>query len=235
MNLLIGLAVNDIQGLQKEGLVKRLRKQAQFIVYLEDVASNRFLKMILREKITNKFNEWVNEAPTFTINPGSVRQPKIRLPSSTVEHALIIAQEGRVPADRVTSRDTYNLVHDCIASVDALRLRVEQLERRLVGPPDGGLPASTSVEVLSRQFDMPQGDDERQLPVQQDTDRLSSDTDENMMTPDQLYDQDEVDGGGSREQIARSRGVDRTLRSDLDEIKRMLNKLAPHSAEGSAN
>lgn len=38
MNLLIGLAVNDIQGLQREGHLKRLRKQAQFVVYLNHVA-----------------------------------------------------------------------------------------------------------------------------------------------------------------------------------------------------
>merc|ERR1712071_25418 len=51
MNLLIGLAVDDITGLQAEGQWRRLRHQANFIVYLENVASNRFLRWILPEKV----------------------------------------------------------------------------------------------------------------------------------------------------------------------------------------
>ena len=37
MNLLTGLAVDDIAALRAEGYWRRLRHQAQFIIYLEDV------------------------------------------------------------------------------------------------------------------------------------------------------------------------------------------------------
>lgn len=39
MNLMVGLAVSDIQGLQEEGHVRRLEKQAEFLRQLEKVIS----------------------------------------------------------------------------------------------------------------------------------------------------------------------------------------------------
>lgn len=44
MNLMVGLAVSDIQGLQREGHAKRLAKQATFLSHLEIVLSHKFLK-----------------------------------------------------------------------------------------------------------------------------------------------------------------------------------------------
>lgn len=41
INLMIGLAVNDIQGLEKEGHIRRLLKQAEFVAHLERVTSHR--------------------------------------------------------------------------------------------------------------------------------------------------------------------------------------------------
>ncbi|KAL2749866.1 transient receptor potential channel pyrexia-like [Vespula maculifrons] len=44
MNLMIGLAVNDIQGLQKEGHIRRLLKQAEFVAHLEKLTSHQIFK-----------------------------------------------------------------------------------------------------------------------------------------------------------------------------------------------
>lgn len=44
MNLMVGLAVNDIQGLQREGHAKRLAKQGTFLSHLEKVLSHKWLK-----------------------------------------------------------------------------------------------------------------------------------------------------------------------------------------------
>ncbi|XP_025987877.2 transient receptor potential channel pyrexia-like isoform X5 [Solenopsis invicta] len=41
INLMIGLVVNDIQGLEKEGHIRRLMKQAKFVAHLEKVMSHR--------------------------------------------------------------------------------------------------------------------------------------------------------------------------------------------------
>lgn len=223
MNLLIGLAVNDIQGLQKEGRVKRLRKQAQFIVYLEDIASNRFLKMILRERITAKFNEWINQAPIFIINPASVRRPRIQLPSSIVEHALAVAQEDRIPADRISNRDTYNLVHDCIASIDLLRQRIESLEN--------GLVSSSSADVLPTSSSALQPDDDPQVDGQRDDDDQGSDETAELEDSEEgnPEGEDQVDGFVIQRNRRSMRKPSRTLRSELEDIKRMLNALCIQS------
>ncbi|KAG5334525.1 PYX protein, partial [Acromyrmex charruanus] len=44
INLMIGLAVNDIQGLEKEGHIRRLLKQAEFVAHLERVTSHRIFR-----------------------------------------------------------------------------------------------------------------------------------------------------------------------------------------------
>ncbi|KAK2577416.1 hypothetical protein KPH14_003525 [Odynerus spinipes] len=44
MNLMIGLAVNDIQGLEEEGHIRRLLKQAEFVAHLEKLTSNHIFR-----------------------------------------------------------------------------------------------------------------------------------------------------------------------------------------------
>lgn len=130
MNLLIGLAVSDIQGLQKEGNVKRLRKQAQFIVYLEDVVNNRVFRFLLCKNFVDKVNLWINQKPQFLIHPAG-RNQKIRLPTDVVEDALAIAHEGKKLTVKSTLNDTYNLVHECATSIGSLSKRIEKIETGL--------------------------------------------------------------------------------------------------------
>lgn len=246
MNLLIGLAVNDIQGLQKEGRVKRLRKQAQFIVYLEDIASNSVLKFIFRDWISSKMKKWLNQASIFIINP-AVRRPHIRLPSSIVEHALAVAQEGRKPVDRVTNRDTYNLVHDCMASIESLRERIEALERGLVGSPHLMPDSSDHLATgLSDEGDVINEENEDEIDDEptDDQEQSSDGSDTELLKLQQQQkgndsaDQDEVDGypggaGGSYSvpmtavtsrsaSMKQKIKMKRSLRTDLEDIKKML-------------
>ncbi|CAL7934148.1 unnamed protein product [Xylocopa violacea] len=44
MNLMIGLAVNDIQGLEKEGHIRQLLKQAEFVGHLERLTSHEIFR-----------------------------------------------------------------------------------------------------------------------------------------------------------------------------------------------
>lgn len=43
MNLMVGLAVSDIQGLQNESYARRLEKQAEFLCQLEKVINSKQL------------------------------------------------------------------------------------------------------------------------------------------------------------------------------------------------
>ena len=69
MNLLIGLAVNDIQELQKKSRILVLCKKAEFIVYLEDVATSCFFSWLLRLlSIESLWNSWFDIDPELTVD-----------------------------------------------------------------------------------------------------------------------------------------------------------------------
>lgn len=234
MNLLIGLAVNDIQGLQNEGRVKRLRKQAEFIVYLEDIVSNRFLRWVLFcSGITQRLNMWINLEPVFTFSPAGRKMKVVVLPSSTVERAVAIVQEGRVPVESMTISDTYNLLHECVASIGALRQRIESLERGLVGPVSAtALPDSGSSETVELTGDAGVSQEPPDSADQQeDSDSSVSELDypkSHKGDPDGIS--DHRDGPYSRLGRSLSRKTNKTtktvlkrsIQSELLDIKRML-------------
>lgn len=70
MNLLVGLAVKDIDTLQQEGHVRRLEKQAEFIRQLEMVISLKILHGWWVPKFMRKIMNWTRNSPTIiTIQP----------------------------------------------------------------------------------------------------------------------------------------------------------------------
>ncbi|KAI9565330.1 Transient receptor potential channel pyrexia [Daphnia sinensis] len=241
MNLLIGLAVNDIQGLQNEGRVKRLRKQAEFIVYLEDIVSNRFLRWVLFcSGIIQRLNMWINLEPVFTFSPAGRKMKVVVLPSSTVERAVAIVQEGRVPVESMTISDTYNLLHECVASIGTLRQRIESLERGLIGPlsatalPDSG--SSETVELTGNAGVSQEPPDSADQ--QEDSDSSVSELDypkSHKGDPDGIS--DHRDGPYSRLGRSLSRKTNKTtktvlkrsIQSELLDIKRMLITLTSKS------
>lgn len=233
MNLLIGLAVNDIQGLQKEGRVKRLRKQAQFIVYLEDVINNRALRLFLCEGVVRRLNNWINQEPVFATNP-SARKQNIYLPASIIEHALSIAHDGKKPVDSLTLSDAYNLVQECVTSIDALRQRIESLETGLLGANRvlTGSIDSNSAENLNDSDAVKVADDRRSIKTMKaridqvlldDSDVTRSVTDAAITDDD-----DEIDRRSHRKltiKKSRPKTMKRSLQSDLIEIKTLLNDI----------
>ena len=248
MNLLIGLAVNDIQGLQKEGSIKRLRKQAEFIVYLEDIASNRFLRWVLCcNGVVDVVKKWINLENVFTFSPvgrlkssGRSKGMQVVLPNTIVERAVAIVQEGRVPVESMTIHDTYNLMHECVTSIGALRQRIESLERGLIGTSSTTLPDIGSSEAIERSGDTGVSDE----PMKLSADKLDdSDHSEAELLKSHKEDDDEEDDGedhvdGPYNRIARTLSrrttrttktsksvVKRSMQSELKDIKRMLINL----------
>ena len=233
MNLLIGLAVNDIQGLQNEGRVKRLRKQAEFIVYLEDIVSNRFLRWLLCcSGITQWLNSWINLESVFTFSPAGRKMKVVVLPSSTVERAVAIVQEGRAPLESMTINDTYNLLHEAVTSIGTLRQRIESLERGLVGPsqvaPLADLGSSENVEQSG---DSGVHQEQHSAENQEDSDSSVSELDypkSHKGEADGSSDHLTMDGPYSRlgrsvsRKTTKTTVLKRSIQSELQDIKRML-------------
>lgn len=55
MNLMVGVAVNDLHDLEVLGNIRRLQKQVDFLVSLEALAFNNFLNKIVPKKLKDKF------------------------------------------------------------------------------------------------------------------------------------------------------------------------------------
>ena len=235
MNLLIGLAVNDIQGLQKEGRIKRLRKQAEFIVYLEDMTTNRFLLWLFCcAGIKGRLNSWLNLEPVYTFSPGSRRgrKSKVALPSNTVERAVAIVQEGRVPLESIAANETFNLLQECVNSIGLLRQRIESLEIGLVGnliPPSAEEPGS------SDNLDMAASDEQNLLSDQQEEESDGSTDQFELDIPKRhgkLFDgEDQIDGIHRAVSRTPSRKTTKTMlkrsiQSELQDIRRILSSMA---------
>lgn len=83
MNLLVGLAVSDIQGLQASAGLNRLSRQAELVARLESLlfskllskAPSRFLKFFQREALlrTSRYNLQLN------IKPNDPREKTVRI------------------------------------------------------------------------------------------------------------------------------------------------------------
>lgn len=248
MNLLIGLAVNDIQGLQIEGRVKRLRKQAEFVVYLEDIASNRILHFFLfccSGPITKRMNTWINQEPLYSFHPAR-RKVKIALPANVVERVVTIVQEGRAP-EVVTANETYSLLQECAASIGVLQMRIESLERGLVGPL--GAAVADSTETIQLDDDLGKSKRARLISEYHDDSGHSAASDKD--TPELSQDEDQdgedhVDGAYSRKGMALSRrttmktirtvrtvnsSMKSSIRAELNEIKQMLISLTSKNGQ----
>lgn len=77
MNLMVGLAVSDIQGLQQEGHVRRLEKQAEFLRQLEKVISFKAIESKWFPGILQKFLRGKRcIATTFVIHPEHAKGKK---------------------------------------------------------------------------------------------------------------------------------------------------------------
>ncbi|XP_012535807.1 transient receptor potential channel pyrexia isoform X1 [Monomorium pharaonis] len=115
INLMIGLAVNDIQGLEKEGHIRRLLKQAEFVAHLERVTSHRIfrsnwlhprLRMLLHSrrdiptKITLVSREnYFHHMSHFTESP-------LKIPADLIESLFLLAAKTSFKNENLADRST---------------------------------------------------------------------------------------------------------------------------------
>lgn len=138
MNLLIGLAVNDIQELQKQSRVERLRKQAEFIIFFEKICTPRILSDsgIINATETIYPWTWVQKTQTLilswiTINSKLSVNPTKRefcyfrrsgVSSYVLERSLVILKSKQATENSSVNHDMfYNLLKECMASIESLR------------------------------------------------------------------------------------------------------------------
>lgn len=208
MNLLIGLAVDDITGLQAEGQWRRLRHQANFIVYLENVASNRFLRWILPEKVAKLLIDWISQDGTFTIHPAMLVSG-IRLSPVTLERARAITAKEGPPVGQVNIQDTYNLVQQCADTIQIMARRMENLEHGIAGEV-------STIDKNARTSESQEQLEEDELLV--DADQIDVDVEE-------VEDDEETTDDTDKSDRSIKANAKVSLRSEIKEIKAILRAL----------
>ncbi|KAJ8710571.1 hypothetical protein PYW08_009086 [Mythimna loreyi] len=118
MNLLVGVAVNDVNNLEIIGSIKRLEKQVEFITSLEDIVFNKFIKKIVPNTLYKKWlknKKWEN---VIVLRPrGATCSNCNRLPASLREAIFEKAQSQKKQSDEEQGTMLYQMKLDEIYKV----------------------------------------------------------------------------------------------------------------------
>ncbi|XP_065349155.1 transient receptor potential channel pyrexia-like isoform X2 [Cloeon dipterum] len=108
MNLMVGLAVSDIQAVQAEGHFRRLLKQAQFVDHLETIISHSIFKKGLPKCIMSFLTQRRRVVTELTLQPSAVdrktRYPK-NLPRRLIEACVELAVRQRAISQLKTDEE----------------------------------------------------------------------------------------------------------------------------------
>ncbi|KAJ8710336.1 hypothetical protein PYW07_009702 [Mythimna separata] len=118
MNLLVGVAVNDVNNLEIIGSIKRLEKQVEFITSLEDIVFNKFIKKIVPKRLYNKWwknKKWEN---VIVLRPREATCSNCnRLPARLREAIFEKAQSQKKQSDEEQGTMLYQMKLDEIYKV----------------------------------------------------------------------------------------------------------------------
>lgn len=106
MNLMIGVAVNDLHNLQMQGNIQRLKMQVEFLTALENLVQNDIFKKILPKRITS--NILIPKVISLSPNKRSQCPARIRVSAfniglnqkkQTQEHLISVNIENKYKPD----------------------------------------------------------------------------------------------------------------------------------------
>ncbi|XP_053618072.1 transient receptor potential channel pyrexia-like isoform X2 [Plodia interpunctella] len=88
MNLMVGVAVNDINDLEVLGNIRRLAKQVEFLSTLDTLVYNRVFKKLLPTKVNNSIKTKRNVRCVLTLNPGKPKWRHYKIMPSRIRDAI---------------------------------------------------------------------------------------------------------------------------------------------------
>ncbi|XP_076238945.1 transient receptor potential channel pyrexia [Calliopsis andreniformis] len=143
MNLMIGLAVNDIQGLVKEGHIRQLLKQAEFIGHIEMLTSHRIFR--------NNWLHWLIESrrniPTKITFRYYGNYPKsyLSIPTMLREALFLLASKQSLRNKSLVTNVAQENNHTQLAAL---------LEEVLLRLKTSSYHTTTSTRKISKPFNM---------------------------------------------------------------------------------
>ncbi|XP_035452147.2 transient receptor potential channel pyrexia isoform X1 [Spodoptera frugiperda] len=145
MNLLVGVAVNDINDLEVLGNIRRLVKQVEFLGTLDTLVYNRLFSAILPKRVNNSLKNKRNVLCVMILKPGKPRWKHSRSLPSRIKDAIFTkaqAQQKQIEDELglQTFKTKLSEMHDAIM---ALNKKNEVKEK----PDILKLPADTKARV----------------------------------------------------------------------------------------
>ncbi|KPJ04231.1 Transient receptor potential channel pyrexia [Papilio xuthus] len=89
MNLLVGVAVNDINDLEVLGNIRRLAKQVEFLSTLDNLVYNKFFNKILPNRINNQIKTKRRVIGTIMLCPGKPRWRHNKVMPTRIRDAIM--------------------------------------------------------------------------------------------------------------------------------------------------
>lgn len=89
MNLLVGVAVNDINDLEILGNIRRLAKQVEFLSTLDNLVYNRFFSKILPRQINKQMKNKRKVSGTIVLCPGKPRWRHNKVMPTRIRDAIM--------------------------------------------------------------------------------------------------------------------------------------------------
>lgn len=132
MNLMIGLAVSDIQGLLNEGHIRRLLKQAAFVAHLEWVTSHRIFRSRLVHRFLRAMLESKKTIPTrITLGMFTGYENGVHgIPEELVEVIFSLAAKNRELEKQVQKAAIGERKEDSLLeTISSLENEVKELKR----------------------------------------------------------------------------------------------------------
>lgn len=136
MNLMMGLAVNDIQGIRAEGCVRHIIKQAEFISHVEKILSKKKLRLLprkIREVIIDRkilpSTIMIEPNVNYTIQDVKCSTKKYRnaISSKLMERIVVIAIKNQTEGDILNEENGVADNHDSVDIIKTLNDIKEEL------------------------------------------------------------------------------------------------------------
>ncbi|XP_041983044.1 transient receptor potential channel pyrexia-like [Aricia agestis] len=133
MNLMVGVAVNDINDLEVLGNIRRLGKQVEFLSILDNLVYNTFFNVVLPRKINSGIKNKKKVCETMVLCPGRPRWGYYKTIPSRIRNAILdkvqkqnkqIEEEHRFEAFSKLMQE----IHEALTSKDTRTEKIETVK-----------------------------------------------------------------------------------------------------------
>lgn len=126
MNLLVGVAVNDVNNLEIIGNIKRLEKQVEFITSLEDIVYNNFIKKIFPKSLYKKWLKNIKWENQIVLRPreatcSNCNRLPARLKEAIFEKAQVLKTQSDDKQGTILYRKKLDEIHKVIVQQDSTK------------------------------------------------------------------------------------------------------------------